>query len=143
MLSTEYPIYQQIAQRLLLLCGVPFFHAGNESVDGADDGSVQFVQEQVFAAGKSAGGCLKQTEVRVGNVLKKIRFEPVIDVGLDEVEEAFGLPIETGKRDQIRLVLDVFGRVALLEPGEETGKDTGIFDAGDASGRGVARQFGV
>ena len=97
----------------------------------------------MFAASKSAGGCLEQTEAGVGNLPEKIRFEPVIDVGFDEVGEAFGLPIETGEREEIRLMLDVFGRVALLEPREETGKDTGIFDAGDASGRGVARQFGV
>lgn len=51
----------------------------------------------MFAASESAGDCLEQAEAGISDAAEQFRFETVIQIGLDEIGETVGLPVETGE----------------------------------------------
>ena len=97
----------------------------------------------MLATGESAGRGLEQTEAGIGNAAEQLGFETVIEIGLDEVGEAVGLPMDSREASEIGLMLDIFGRIALAKTREQTSEDAGVFEIGDTRGWYGAWPVGV
>ena len=133
LLSTEYPIYQQIA-RVLLAGRVPFFNSRDDGIRGAEIGFVLFEEQLVLTAGEGAAGGFEQTEAGIGDFLQDWGGEPVAEIGLEEVGEAFGLPVAAGEGGEVGFVLDFGGRIVGLEAREELVEEALVFDGEGGAG---------